>query len=215
MKLGGETELDFHEVDEIAYAHAHQEDGGRVPSVTFVPRRIGPLLELLQLSLSGRTCGAESWLKSNWASSLLSAIYQRKERWLWGDMGFIRSVRSGPSGDEQFIEFLMNVKRKGRQVSGLPVKISGQLVAAMRELENNIREHSDAAQTGYVAYRIEPGIFEFVVADLGIGIRNSLRPYREYADEGQALVAALTDGVSRHGPNSTRGYGFGLFSLVL
>ena len=208
MKLDVDTELDFHAVDEIAYAHAYKEHDDRVPYETYVPRRIGPVLELLHLSLSGRTCTAESWLDPNLASSLVSEISQGNERWSSDHMGFIRAVRNGLNGDDRFTQFLMDVKRRGRQVSGLSVKVSGQLVAAMRELENNIHEHAEAAETGYVAFRAEPGAFEFVVADRGIGIRNSLRSHREYADEGQALVAALTDGVSRYGSESTRGYGF-------
>ena len=81
----------------------------------------------------------------------------------------------------------------------------------MRELENNIHEHADAPETGILAYRAEPGAFEFVVADRGIGVLRSLRRCPAYAavlDEGKALSAALADGVSRHGPDSNHGHGF-------
>ena len=81
----------------------------------------------------------------------------------------------------------------------------------MKELESNIHEHADASETGILAYRAEPGAFEFVVADRGIGILNSLRRNADFAvlpDEGKALEAALADGVSRYGSSSNRGYGF-------
>ena len=62
-----------------------------------------------------------------------------------------------------------------------------------------------------LAYKAEPGAFEFVVADRGIGILRSLRrstAHAALADEGRALEAALADGVSRHGPGSNHGHGF-------
>ena len=96
-------------------------------------------------------------------------------------------------------------------MSGLSKNVSGQLVAAMMELESNIQEHADAPNTGVVAFRAEAGAFEFVVADRGIGILKSLRSGGEYPDmrdEGAALRAALTEGVSRHGRDIGRGLGF-------
>ena len=54
----------------------------------------------------------------------------------------------------------------------------------------------------------EPGAFEFVVADRGIGVRRRRAAYAALTDEGKALEAALTDGLSRHGPVSNRGLGF-------
>ena len=123
---------------------------------------------------------------------------------------------SAPSGGvrtatNRLTGFLMKAKRAGRDVSGLSATVAGQLVAAMEELENNIHEHADAPETGILAYKAEPGAFEFVVADRGIGIGRSLRRCAAYAalqDEGRALEAALTDGVSRHGPGSNHGHGF-------
>ena len=78
MKHDADTELDSHELDELAYAHAYKEHDDRIPYGTYIPRRIGPLHELLHLSLSGKTCAAESLLDSNYALSLLSEINQGK-----------------------------------------------------------------------------------------------------------------------------------------
>jgi hypothetical protein len=53
--------------------------------------------------------------------------------------------------------------------------------------------------------------FEFIVADQGIGVLDSLRSSVEYAalnDSGEALSLTPTDGVSRFGSGSTRGLGF-------
>ena len=81
----------------------------------------------------------------------------------------------------------------------------------MRELESNVHEHAEAPDSGVIAYRAEAGAFEFVVADRGIGVLESLRSSGEYEylrDEGTALRAALTEGVSRHGRDVGRGLGF-------
>jgi hypothetical protein len=85
------------------------------------------------------------------------------------------------------------------------------MVAAMRELESNTREHSESPATGLLAFRATARIFEFVAADHGIGILRSLQECPAYAslsDHGKALEAALTDGISRFGPESNRGHGF-------
>jgi hypothetical protein len=126
-------------------------------------------------------------------------------------VGFMRALRHEPNGQSRFTAFLMTAKRTGQQVSGLSRGIAGQLVAAMEEFENNIHEHSKSPETGIIAYRAEPGAFEIVAADRGIGILESLQQcgaYREISDEGMALKAALSEGVSRYGPSSNRGYGF-------
>jgi anti-sigma regulatory factor (Ser/Thr protein kinase) len=126
-------------------------------------------------------------------------------------MGFIKAVRSGPDGNSHFTAFLMDAQRAARDVACPPGSVSGQLAAAMEELENNIHEHSDAATTGLLAFRAAPGAFEFVVADRGIGILTSLRRcplYTAVSDHGKALESALTDGISRFGSESGRGHGF-------
>ena len=207
-------QLLFRDVDGLAFAAAHGRLQDAQPSVTYVPNRLGPLLELMQLYAGGRLPHPGSWLELAGTAPLVSALEQAKGGWVSstpGHAGFIRTTRPGSDGDSRFTGFLMNAKRACRQVASLPAETSGKLVAAMKELENNIHEHADAPETGILAYRAEPGAFEFVVADRGIGILNSLRRYAAYAalpDEGKALEAALTDGVSRFGPNSNRGYGF-------
>lgn len=49
------------------------------------------------------------------------------------------------------------------------------------------------------------GAFEFVIADLGVGILPSLRRrplYAALSDHGKALESALTDGISRFGSDT-------------
>src|SRR5205807_7484653 len=74
-----------------------------------------------------------------------------------------------------------------------------------------IHEHSAAPSSGIVAFHAKPGMFEFVVADRGIGILNSLRGCPAFVnldDHGLAIQTAMTDGTSRFGEDSGRGHGF-------
>ncbi len=59
-------------------------------------------------------------------------------------------------------------------------------------------DHSQRNDTGYVAFSLEPGRFEFVVADHGIGVLASLRSSPSYAylaDHGRAIELVLSEGV--------------------
>jgi hypothetical protein len=84
------------------------------------------------------------------------------------------------------------------------------MAAAVQELEGNIQEHSGAVSTGVLAFCTTENVFEFVVADRGIGLLRSLSSSAAYPgldDHGRALELALTDGVSRFN-DPRRGHGF-------
>ena len=182
--------------------------------VVYVPRRLGPLLELIHQYQSGRLPRLWESVALDGAAPLIDALEQGRRCWMSDNgrhAGFIRNTRLDNEKDTRHTRFLMNAKRAGHEVAGLPSSVSGQLVAAMKELESNIHEHSEAPETGVLAFRAEPGAFEFVVADHGIGILQSLRRASDFAelqDEGKAIEAALTDGVSRYGHRNNRGHGF-------
>ena len=217
--------LEFDDVDGLAFAAARGRLGKAVAVPAYKAGRLGPLVELLHLAAGDRLPNPAEWLAScSGCSALASAVEANVECWVSPEearTGVFRTV--GPESTRQplWTGFLMKAKRAGREVSGLPRATSGQLVGAMEELENNVHEHSEATDTGIVAYNAAPGIFEFVVADRGIGILESLRRCTDHSglvDEGAALEAALTDGVSRYGEGCRRGYGFrpiftGLVSL--
>ena len=209
-----QKQLLFSDVDGLSFAAARGNLNKTKLAARYVPHRLGPLLELLHLSRCGRIPQLGNWLALNDAAPMVAALDHDEESWIAPPdhhAGFIRAVRPGPDGDSRLTGFLMKAKRAGRGVSGLSASVSGQLAAAMEELENNIHEHAGTPETGILAYRAEPGAFEFAVADRGIGILHSLRRGEAYAslsDEGKALEAALTDGVSRHGPDSNHGHGF-------
>ena len=208
--------LSFSAVDGLGFAAAGGQLEASHPPSPYVPDTLGPLLELLHLAAGGRLPlpSKAGWLAPNGAAPMTAALLEDRERWISADdrrMGFIRAVRTGPDGDHWLTGFLMDAQRAARDVARLPGTTPGQLAAAMEELENNIHEHSDAVETGLLAFRAAFGEFEFVAADRGIGILNSLRRCSMYAamsDHGKALESALTDGTSRFGSDSRRGHGF-------
>lgn len=203
----------FRDVDELAFAAARGKLYRAKPPTIYTPQRLGPLMELLHLSAGGKVPCPKSWFTVNSTTSFVDILEQARESWVSPvnhHLGFIRALHCAGT-ENRLTAFLMKAQRAGREISGMSRAISSQLVAAMQELENNIHEHSDASATGILAYKAEPGVFEFVVGDHGIGILGSLRrstAYADLTDEGKALETGLMEGVSRHGPNSNRGYGF-------
>jgi hypothetical protein len=208
--------LTFAAVDGLGFAAARGLLRAAQDSAPYAPTSLGPLLELLHLAGCGRLPlpPGGSWFSDNGAGPMIAALAENRQFWVNAHdhrMGFIRAVRSGPDGDARFTGFLMDAKRAAANTAQLPGDAPAQLVAAMAEMESNIHEHSEAPETGLVAFRAAHGTFEFVAVDRGIGILKSLRScdaYTALADHGDALAAALSDGVSRFGENSRRGHGF-------
>jgi anti-sigma regulatory factor (Ser/Thr protein kinase) len=152
-----------------------------------------------------------SWIDTAFFAHLLSGM-KTNDCWfstLNCNLGFIKVDRL-LDDDLVSTDFNMRIKRAARS-SGFSDDISGNFVAAIHEIYNNIYEHSENADSGYVVYSALPGIFEFVVADQGSGVLASLRTNEEYRhlnDCGKALELALTDGVSRFEKGQGRGLGF-------
>jgi hypothetical protein len=95
--------------------------------------------------------------------------------------------------------------------AGLSKDFSYALAGTFEEMTGNVIDHSERSDTGLDGYRWKPGEFEYVVADAGIGVLQSLRTHRDFewiADSGEALESAVCDGVSRHGLADHRGTGF-------
>lgn len=101
--------------------------------------------------------------------------------------------------------------RAAAEHAGFHKTQSRQIIAAMLELYSNVIEHSSSPETGYISYYGYEGVFEFSVADRGVGLLKSLRTNPKYSgltDAGTALELALREGVSRHPDAPDRGRGF-------
>jgi len=206
--------LQFNDVDAIAFSASRGKLRNSKDLGIYAPEKIGPLLELLQLHLGGRIPHPGNWLTKHGQLLVDDFLERTEERWVdpsVSNMRYLRLKRHMSTSCDRITDFWIKAQRAGEKISRLPPNVAGQLVAAMRELKNNIHEHADADETGILIYKAETNAFEFVVADRGVGILRSLQRSPDFAqllDEGKALKMALTEGVSRHGIDIGRGMGF-------
>src|SRR5262249_30668942 len=110
------------------------------------------------------------------------------------DIGFQRTVYNPENEDHTATRtgFLVAAERAAQR-GGFSKPVAQSLTAAIREMENNIYEHSRLSDSGVVAFQADRGIFEFVIADCGVGVLATLQEGPEYAalnDHGMALQEA-------------------------
>jgi hypothetical protein len=112
--------------------------------------------------------------------------------------------------DARWVAFCRRLMDAG-QKAGLPKGFSQGLAGTFEEMTSNILEHSERPGSGLVGYQWREGEFEYVVADAGVGVLESLKQHADYSwllDSGQALEVAVCDGESRYGREAHRGTGF-------
>jgi anti-sigma regulatory factor (Ser/Thr protein kinase) len=201
-------------LDDLAFASSVGDDALQdIQAESYLPATLGPLVEFLFLMSAGviPSSGLQ-WLRDRQIANFLKAWCDGSPAWLsqTGHSGFIRTQKASDDWEIASVDFLMKVQRAAQETSKLPGTIPGQMAAAILELAGNVEEHSAAPETGIIAFRATAGVFEFVVADQGIGILCSLRDSPEFLtldDHGRAMELALTDGVSRF-QDPRRGHGF-------
>jgi anti-sigma regulatory factor (Ser/Thr protein kinase) len=201
-------------LDDLAFASNIGDDALQdIQAESYLPATLGPLVEFLFLVSAGviPPSGLQ-WLRDRQVAHFLKAWFDGSPAWLsvTRHFGFIRTQKASDEWEIASVDFLMKVQRAAQETSKLPGTIPGQMAAAILELAGNVEEHSAAPETGIIAFRATPGVFEFVVADRGIGILCSLRGSQEFLlldDHGRAMELALTDGVSRF-QDPRRGHGF-------
>jgi hypothetical protein len=207
--------LTFAALDDLAFA-AQRGRLKQLPLHTaYGAAALGPFLELRQLGADGllpHPNGAR-WLELEALSALEMAPRRGQRQWICpssGATGFLRTGANWSEDDNPWIAFGIAAQRAAVAV-GFHHRIARQFVAALGEMISNIHEHSGAPTSGIAAFKAANGEFEFVVLDHGMGVLNSLRTCPDYghlSDHGEALRLALTDGVSRFGPQAKRGLGF-------
>ena len=170
---------------------------------------LGALLELAHvLPIENST---NDWLHDDSFKAVLEAkangvsCYQEGE----AHLGFVRVGEL--IGDETIeIDFYIRARRAA-EFAGFQKTEAAQFIAAIVELYGNVVEHSCAVPSAYVAFAAYDDCFEFIVADSGIGVLQSLRSSSQFSDlkdNGSALELALTEGISRHISEADRGRGF-------
>lgn len=202
--------LDFAAVDGVAFA-AERGRLDRIPEALILrASRLGPLLELTQLAMQDRLPATPHWLDTGTFGSLRQAVIERRTSWRDVSGSSAMMALQNDTISNVWTNFAMGAKRAAVQ-AGFDGDFAGQMVAALRELEDNIREHAGTLAGALLCYHAQPGRFEFTVSDQGCGILATLRRNVDLADlpdDGAALHAALQDGVSRFGTNTGRGHGY-------
>lgn len=207
-KLG--STLDFVAVDGLAFA-AERGRLDKIPaSLALYAQRLGPLIELTQLEKQGQLPTITRWLYAGVFAKLREAILSRDASWVSANGNTAMITLQPDVVSNAWTDFAMGAKRAAMQ-AGFDSSFAGQMIAALRELEDNIREHAGDIAGASISYHAQPGCFEFAVADQGCGVLSTLRSHPNYAglpDDGSALRAALQDGVSRFGADVGRGHGY-------
>ncbi|MEN6407177.1 MAG: hypothetical protein ABFC77_11980 [Thermoguttaceae bacterium] len=97
--------------------------------------------------------------------------------------------------------FLLRFERAAKD-GGFTKKVAACLHAALNEMAENAVIHANAPTGALVGYEVSEGEARFSVADVGIGVLESLRTCPDYAAisfHNEALKMALRDGITRYG----------------
>lgn len=202
--------LDFSHVDGIGRARQR----GTVPRLggqIYRGETIGPLIEYGQLGVSDDALALRNaaWFDAGSLDPFQSALAAPSGQWLQND-GRCGLIKGLAIIDETTLSSFKIDMHKAAKAAGFG-NAAALLVAALGELIGNVVDHSQAMESGVAAFLGRPGLFEFVVADGGIGALCSLRQSPDFghlADEGQALTEMIEPGVSRFSADLGHGNGF-------
>ena len=176
----------------------------QLPSLS--AQSLGPFFELIQILGDGKYGDVSPGI----FESLIASKSEERSHWFHANdsQGFTQVQRLC---DDELARNDFSIRAKhAAQQAGFTSDEAWRLTAAIGEIYGNVIEHSESIGSGYVAYSVSGKFFEFVVADSGVGVLNSLRKNPTHAhirDSGTALELALSEGVSRFS-ESGRGLGF-------
>lgn len=198
--------LTFETLDDLVLAH----ERGRSPAVRLEPGPcLGSIVELLRFSEEHRN--GLQYDPSPETAAIKRSFEIRKPVYLDGEKaGFIAARRVPYKDADTYWDAFMFAMHKAMLAAGFPSLFSRGLVGAMDEMQNNIHDHSEARDTGLIAYRVSAEQVEWVVADRGIGVLTGLQSgaFPSLKDSGEAIKIALSEGRSRFGVGKGRGHGF-------
>ncbi len=116
---------------------------------------------------------------------------------------FITISTEGDLTNEAWEHYSIRFNRSA-QNAGFPRGVGGELQAALQEMAENAVIHSRSEVSVLVGYCVKQGVAQFCVADVGIGILESLRECPEFQHlrlHADAIREALRDGATRFGRN--------------
>lgn len=181
-------------------------------------RRIGPLVEFAYLDYpqaitrlsSPNRCARIGSLQSTLSKPGLSD-FQIETTLNAKDCEFTRGFQMEAEADDlRWMTFCKRLESAAAN-AGLGDQFAKALTGTVEEMASNVVEHSEHPETSIAGYRWSQTEFEYVIADSGIGVLESLRknPYYSYLDDARtALETAVQEGESRRGHNVGHGLGF-------
>lgn len=198
--------LTFELLDDLLLAH----ERGRATGIRAVPGpSLGSVVELMRFA---EEHGDQiAYLPTEETDAIRRCLRTRRPVYLNGEStGFIAARREAYKDSDTWWDAFQLAMHKANIASGFPRAFSRGLVGALGEMQGNVHDHSNAVDTGVIAYRVTSDSVEWVVADRGIGVLKGLQDgaYPSLRDAGDALKIALADGGSRFGSRTGRGYGF-------
>ena len=205
---------DFAASDDLLQEASCERLAGYGPIAVERSGRIGPIVELTSASLQLPNQYRSVTIKGGFAPNLWNAL-QTGQPFGGGYQDVVGAFPLGPKNPvinataiwDQWTVHAENIAKQ----KGLNAQVIASLMGAMGEIQDNVYEHSGAPQTGLVAYAVTSNSFEFVVADRGMGVLQTIRQNPRYAsipDYGAALEEVIKDGVSRFPSETGRGQGF-------
>lgn len=181
-------------------------------------RRIGPLVEFAYLDYRNATERLRVPNDSQTIESLSTTLAKPNINHFHlatslspNHFEFIRGFQTEAEADDlRWMTFCKRLECAAAS-AGLGDQFAKALTGTVEEMTSNVLEHSEHAETSIVGYRWSQREFEYVVADSGIGVLQSLRKnsyYSHLEDAGKALETAVQEGESRRGHNVGHGLGF-------
>jgi len=202
--------FDYNVVDGLgrAWQRGHPP---RMDGLLFRAGAIGPLIEVACLGSAEklREIRQNRWLNDGSHELLLDAFLAKRRQWRAGDHRQGVATGAALEDAETVRSFKMDAHMAAKN-AGFGSQ-AGYLVAALGEIIGNAIDHSQFPTSAVALFSSGRGEFEFVVADQGIGVLESLTQNPELSslsDYGEALEAMTEAGVSRFARSTGHGNGF-------
>ena len=211
----------FDVVDDVVSAALSGRLAESKPIILLSAGRLGPLVEVAIASRASPERFACVCCEGAAADVVRRAfdeetISGNSYKELLGVLPMTRDETTQPGGDryEQWLHRFQNAAAD----AGFQRPFSRQLAGALGELADNVFLHSQSTSVAVVGYWIRENSVEFVVADSGIGVLDSIRKNPMHAhlkDAGQALGAIVSHGATRFPAGAGHGQGIKQFLRAL
>jgi hypothetical protein len=204
---------DFSVADDMLQEAVHSRLAGRGQIIIEKSGRIGPIVEIAlaarRLSDQYRSVRIKGAFAEKLHRSMITGVPFGNG---YADIAgaFPLPLENPVTRCEVWNQWTLHVNNIAR-TKGFDAHLISLLIGALLEIQDNVYEHSCAPETGLVAYAVTENSLEFVVADGGVGVLNTLRQNPDYArisDSGSALQEVIKGGVSRFPSESGRGQGY-------